>query len=217
MIDLADFSYEDDGHIYRDSQGEMCSATGSLKKAGIVDYSMVDPVLLEMKKVLGNNVHRWTARHDLKQNPDPMELTAREWGYATSWLNFKKDFLPDFLHVEVPKMGIIGGYRCGGTADNIAYMKRAMWIIDKKCCSSPMAAWELQLADYEMIETKLPYLGVFNRMSVRLGPNGKYYPTVYTDPQAAQVATAALTLAYDPTNAWGRTTVDAWKYNHRVM
>jgi hypothetical protein len=217
MIELEDFSYEDDTHEYRNSAGELRqSATGCLKEAGLVDYSMVDPFLLETKRVIGKNVHKWTAVHDTEGDNDPMIITAREWGYCQAWLSFKRDFAPEFVEVEKPMMGLIGKREVGGTPDNIAMMKRAMWIIDKKCCSVTMPSWEIQTAIYEMLKSRAPYLGLYNRMSVILKPDGSYRPVVYQDARAAVVATAAVALAYDKDDHNSRRIVEAWAYNKRV-
>jgi hypothetical protein len=217
MTDFEDFTYEDDTHEYRSGDGIVRpSVTGTLKTAGVVNYSMVNPEVLEYKRVLGSNVHLWTSFHDRHGDNDPMSVTPREYGYCQAWLNFKRDFNPRFLAVETAMLRPIGGLLVGGTPDNVAIIRSRPWVIDKKCCATTMAAWELQVADYEMMLTQLPYLGVYGRMSVRLGPDGRYHPVVYTDPQAATVAKAALALAYNPKDQAARTIVDVWKYNKKI-
>jgi hypothetical protein len=217
MIALEDFTYEDDVHEYRCAQRIVRpSATGTLKNCGIVNYRMVDPVILEDKRILGDHVHKWTAKHDVEGDNDPMIITPREWGYCQAWLNFKEDFRPIFTAIEQPMLRPIRGMLVGGTPDAVCIIRNKPWIVDKKCCSSVMAAWELQVADYEMMLTQLPYLGVYGRMSVRLAPNGKYFPTVYTDPTAAHVATAALTLSYNPKDQPALDMVASWKYNKKI-
>jgi hypothetical protein len=216
-MEFEDFSYEDDSHEYRDAGGRLApSATGTLKTCGIVNYSMVDPDVLERKRVIGQNVHHWTKLFDLGKDPDPMSVTEEEHGYCRGWLRFTADFRPNWIRVEQPRMYVIGGLKVGGTADNIGVMARRPWIVDKKCCSSDQPSWELQVADYEMGETGKMVVGLYDRMSVRLKPNGTYAIKVYQDPNAAIVAYAALCLSYDPTDQKARDLVDVWKWNKGI-
>ena len=216
-----DFHYDDDTHIYWDGTGrKRPSMTGVLKEAGIVDYSMVDPALLEEKRLLGQEVHAWTAEHDRDGHNDLTTLSTKAVPYAKAWLKFKQDFHPTFVEIEQPRMAKIGGpsgILLGGTPDAIVMINRRLWILDKKCCTTTQPSWELQVAGYEMQYTKKSYIGILGRMSVRLAPNARYYPMMYEDERAAVVMTEAARLVENPSDLRAKKIVDAWKYNKGIL
>lgn len=194
MFTPTEFSYEDAEHIYTDNEGIVRpSVTQCLALGGVFDYSMVPIELLERKKIIGNNVHDWTADYDTGLDPDPTQLTEEEAAYAQGWIDFVRDTRPEWVAIEQPMMGSIHGTIVAGRPDRIAIINRKLWVIDLKCCAAHHPGWKLQTAGYEMLYTKRPTVGAMGRMSVRLTPDGRYVPNQkpYDDPHDA-VAFAAF-------------------------
>lgn len=216
-----DFTFEEDRHKYFDGAGlERPSVTGTLKTCEIFDYSMVDPVLLERKRLIGQNVHAWTAEYDRCAGRieliDPHMLTDEEKAYGYGWPKFIEALRPQFIEIEKGKMGLLGGIRVGGTPDRIALINRRLWVVDIKCSSMMHAGWGLQLADYEMLHTGRDAVGIMGRMVVRLPGNGKWSMRSFPDPVDGTVALAAARWAVNPGDELARSTVVNWRKNMRV-
>ncbi len=198
MLTSDDFSFEEDGHVYRNHEGIVRpSVTQCLALGGVFNYSMVDPAILEHKRIVGTNVHNWTADYDVGLNPDPMALTEEESGYARGWLRFVADTKPQWVEIEKGMLKRVHGIEIGGRPDRIAIIGRRMWVLDIKCTSVEHPGWRLQTALYEMMYTGLFYLGTMGRMAVRLRPDGTYVPNSkpYSDPSDANAAIAFLQCA----------------------
>lgn len=218
--DLDEISFDVDSHTYRNPDGVVVpSVTQTLSLAGIFDYSMVPPELLERKKIIGTNVHAATAEYD-RSGCDTIRmfsmLTEEERPYAEGWVNFVRDVRPRFINIEARMMGKIGGLELAGTPDRIAIIGNRLWVIDIKCSSCNNPGWALQDADYEMLHCNRSTLGVMGRMNVRLSPKGTYNTLTYSDPTDAAAAIAALAIAHDPFDQAARDTIEAWKSNHRI-
>ncbi len=185
---LDDFTFDEDLHEYRNAGGILRpSVTQVLKICGAVDYSMVPPDLLERKRVIGTNVHAWTATYDRGVGPDgvrtdpidDISLTDEEWGYAQGWIKFCDDVRPQWLHIERKVLKPIAGIEVGGTPDRICLINRRVYVLDIKCSACLAPAWALQTAMYEMHETGHAKCGILGRMVVRLTADGKYRPPTF--------------------------------------
>lgn len=216
--DLDEISFEEDSHTYRNPAGVVVpSVTQTLALAGIFDYSMVPPELLERKRIIGTNVHGWSAWSDtlapLQSQP---RLTDEEFGYAEGWVKFVSDVRPRFINIEGRMMGYLSGLELAGTPDRIAIIRNRLWVLDIKCSSCNNPGWALQTADYEMLHCKRSFIGFMGRMIVRLSSKGTYNTLTYSDPTDAAASIAALAIAHDPFNQSARDTIEAWKSNHRI-
>jgi hypothetical protein len=211
MIDAAEldvFSYDDDTHTYRNSRDEVRpSVTETLKHGGLFDYSRIDPRLLERKRIIGSNVHAWTAEYDRTGDDDLLKLSPDEEPYARAYLAFRRDLKMQILDVELPMLRPIHGLEIGGTPDRRVRIGQRIYILDLKCVAAFHHAWRLQLADYVMMLTGRPDCSMYGRAIVRLRPDGAYrYDPI--DPKWDETDSAVAA-------AFVQTFV--WKRNHRLL
>lgn len=198
------FSYEEDTHTYRNGQGIVRpSVTQILKDAGVFDYSHIDPQILERKRRIGSNIHRWTAKYDREGLLDQSKLAEDEIGYFQGWLRFRKEskFLLD--DIAQPTLSNIMGIELGGRPDRTGYLGSMQYVLDIKTCTARHPGWALQLALYEMLLTRIPRCGRMGRMAVQLFPDGKYEIFCMETPSDAGAAISALMLS-------------AWKQNNGI-
>lgn len=198
MPQFEDFHYEDAGHIYTDNEGIVRpSITQCLSAVGIFDFSKADPARVEYKKILGSNVHNWTADLDSGMHPDPMELSEEEYCYAQGWMQWVKDVRPEWVEIEKARFRNIAGTVVVGRPDRIARINNRLWVIEQKCCAAHHPGWKLQTALQEMLFTGHPCVGLLGRMAVRLTPDGKYIPNhkPYEDLNDGQVAISIVKTA----------------------
>ncbi|MGI4827769.1 MAG: hypothetical protein ACRYFU_06215 [Janthinobacterium lividum] len=206
MASFADFTYEDDLHLYRNARGLVRpSVTQVLREVGIFDYSRVDRAVLERKRCLGQNVHLCTAEYDREGWVDPTWIADEEQGYFDAWLRFRRESGCEVLSVEEPMLRPIMGMELGGTPDRVLRLRGRSFVADLKTCATAHPGWRLQTALYEMMLTGSPRCGAMGRLAIQLLPDGRYVlPGDYDDPSDASAAIAALTLA-------------TWKSNHRRL
>ncbi len=197
------FTYEEDGHLYRNARGAVRpSVTQVLKEAGVFDYSRVDPAVLERKRLLGQNVHLCTAEFDREGWVDETWLRDDEIGYYNAWLRFRRESRCEVLNIEEPMLRTIMGIEIGGTPDRVLVLNGRRYVADIKTCTAKHPGWRLQTALYEMMLTGVPRCGQLGRLVIQLLPNGSYdTPNDYDDPSDAGAAIAALTLATWKANA----------------
>jgi hypothetical protein len=215
--DSHEFSYEDSTHEYRNAVGILRpSVTGTLKTAGVIDYRGVPAAVLENARRRGSNVHRWTAEYDRHGFIDETWMQDDEIPYFEAWLRFRRESRAVFEVIEQPMLRTICGMEVGGTPDRIGFLGRTRFIFDIKCCRNRHPGWALQLADYEMMETRRARVGHLGRMVVQLYPNASYNAFAFDDPTDAPAAIAALRLAstndrFESDDA--RLTLNAWMSN----
>ena len=218
LTDSHEFSYDDDLHEYRNAAGIVRpSVTQTLKVGGVIDYSMVPPAILENARRRGTNVHAWTAEFDRYGSIDETWLQEDEIPYFEAWKKFRRESKFVITEIEQPMLGSILGMEVGGTPDRLGFLGRNKFVLDIKCCRARHAGWALQVADYEMMKTRVPRVGHLGRMIVQLFPTGLYNSFPYEDASDAGAAIAALTLAstqdkFEAEDAM--LTLNAWKHNH---
>lgn len=205
MSELDDFTFDEDLHEYRNAQNVLRpSVTQVLKICGAIDFSHVPLDLLERKRVIGTNVHKWSADYDrpllnggIRTDPiDDISLSDEEWGYAQGWMKFCDEVRPKWLHIEQKMLRTVGGIEVGGTPDRICLIGRRLYVVDIKCSACLAPAWRLQTAMYEMMHTGHAKVGVLGRMIVRLTADGKYRPpTIHDDTSDAAGALHMLGAA----------------------
>ncbi len=197
------FTYEEDGHLYRNARGAVRpSVTQVLRDAGIFDYSRVDPVVLERKRLLGQNVHLCTAEFDREGWVDETWLAEEAAGYFRAWLRFRRESRCEMLAIEQPMLRSVMGIEIGGTPDRVLRLGGRTYVADIKTCTAQHPGWRLQTALYEMMLTGVPRCGQMGRLVIQLLPDGTYrMPEEYDDPSDAGAAISALTLATWKANA----------------
>jgi hypothetical protein len=201
---LDTFSYEDDTHTYRNEQGIVRpSVTQILKEVGVFDYSHIDPQILERKRRIGSNVHRWTAEYDREGFLDETRLAEDESGYFQAWLRFRRESKFVLGEIAQPILRNVMGIELGGRPDRTGYLGATKYVIDLKTCTARHPGWALQLALYEMLLTGIPRCGHMGRMVVQLFPEGDYETFCMETPSDAGAALSALMLS-------------AWKQNNGI-
>ena len=182
-MDVHEFQFEEDQHVYRDGRGIVRpSVTQALSMAGIFDFSMVPPDVLENARRRGTNVHRYTAEFDRSGDLDPTWLLEDELPYYEAWLKFRSESGCKIVEIEQPMMKTVAGIVVGGTPDRVAFFGANKYVLDLKCCSSSHPGWALQTALYAMMLTDVPHTEYMGRMSVQLFPTGNYKTIVYDNP-----------------------------------
>ena len=196
VTDLDTFSFDEDTHTYRNADGiERISVTQALHQVGCYDFSMVRRDVLERKARIGRNVHRFTAEWDCEGEIDETWIASDEIGYFRAWQRLMGDYCFTWEKVEEPQMATILGMEVGFTPDRVGWRNGVRWVVDLKCCTTRHPAWELQTADYEMLLTGRPHLGMMCRMAALLRPDGTYKPLVHDKLADAGPAIGALQLA----------------------
>lgn len=205
ITSIHDFSFEEDTHTYTHAGKSCKSVTGLLKQYGFIDYSFVKPGLLERKRVLGKDVHGWTACYDITGNDDMLSLPEEGEGYARAWMKFRRESgFFQILEVEKPIMGRIYGVPIAGTPDReLLYRRTKRITADLKCCVTAMPWWKVQTASYRMMRDRKCHLNGGERCSIQLFPDGTYDVLWYTDPTDGDAFLAMVAL-------------EAWKSNHGV-
>jgi hypothetical protein len=201
---LDDFSFEEDTHTYRNKEGIVKpSVTQVLKSAGVFDYSRVPVDILERKRVIGSNVHKWTEYYDRDGFIDETWIADTEQGYFEAWLKFRKESGFVIKGIEHRTLAPIAGMEVGGTYDRYGFFGQYPYLLDIKTCTAKHPGWALQLALYEMLQTGKARCGHMGRGVVQLLPTGKYKLHHYEDPRDADVAISALALSN-------------WKHNNNL-
>lgn len=204
MEEIHTFSYEDDTHIYRNQQGIVRpSVTQILRDAGVFDYGHIDPQILERKRRIGSNIHRWTAVYDRESSLEQSLLAEDEIGYFQGWLRFRKESKFLLGEISQPVLRNIMGVEIGGRPDRVGYLGSTKYVVDIKTCTVRHPGWALQLALYEMLLTGIPRCGRLGRMAVQLFPDGNYEIFCMETPSDAGAAISALMLS-------------AWKQNNGI-
>ena len=207
------FSYDDDLHEYRNAAGLVRpSVTETLKSGGVFDYSRVDKTLLEFKREIGKNVHRWTRAHDEsgRQMDDTLDLYREERPYAESYMRLLDEVMPqvEWIEIEKPMVVDISGFEVGGTPDRFLRFGQRLMTWDLKCVAAFHPGWRLQLADYNMMRSRTSHCGKYGRAIVRLMKDGR---TAKLDPIKPEYD------AVDSAAAAAMVTRFVWLKNHNLL
>lgn len=207
------FSYDDDLHEYRNASGLVRpSVTQTLKDGGIFNYSRVPAALLNLKREIGKNVHRWTARHDEsgRAEDDLLDLYPEERPYAESYMRLLDEYGPMISWIEIEKamLADVSGFEMGGTPDRFLRFGQRLMTWDLKCVAAFHPGWRLQLADYNMMRSKRSTCAQYGRAIVRLMKDGRKAKLDIIDPKydAVDSATAAALVT-----SW------VWRRNHNLI
>lgn len=152
------------------------SVTEILALNGLVDFSMVDPDVLENARRRGSTLHEWldllNGGHLSADDEPPPEIA----GYVQAFLRFRSDtgYVATAWEqvVKSPALGYCG------TFDQLGVLDGAPILLDTKATSA-LGAWvRLQVAGYAMALDPMPA-----RAALRLLPDGTYRFERYTSRQ----------------------------------
>lgn len=165
-----------DNHSYIDLSGQrVLSVTQAIKIAGLVDFSMVPPQVLQYACDRGRLVHQGCATIDRGESLDDVEIPEPVMPYLEAWMRFLSDmrFVPDPDWVEVPMIVNLFGHRIGMTPDTVGTIGSILTVIERKATASKHPAWKLQTAGY-LLGLNASGQQVRQRMAVQLLKTGKY-------------------------------------------
>jgi hypothetical protein len=181
-IDSEDFVFEEDGHLYKTSEGIVRpSITQMMQAAGIYDFSRVPRDVLENARRRGTNVHRWCQEWDLYGSIDESWIADDEMPYVEAWIKFKRDSKIVIRKVETPMLRPIAGVLIGGTPDVEGFIGSRPVVVERKACRAVHIGWGVQTALQEMLITGKPRVGHIDRIAVQLKPNGDYKAIPHED------------------------------------
>jgi hypothetical protein len=220
MVDDAEldtFSFDADTHRYVNARGqERPSVTQTLQAGGLFDFSRINPAVLERKRLIGSEVHAWTAAYDQAILEFPHHSRMWPWmdsvseeaeRYCAAWIKFRSEIAFTTLGIEVQMLKPVMGLELGGTYDRKVRIGNRIHILEIKTVASFHHAWRLQLADYVMQDTGRSNCSMYARSVVRLLNNGTYrFDTI--DPQWDETD-SAVAVAFAQTYMW--------KKNHNLL
>ena len=202
-------SFSEAGHVYRLDGRRVPSVTDVLRATGISpDYSRVEPVTLENKRLLGTAVDAalvYLQEGDL--DPDSVDpgILPRIEAFQLFCKDF--DFKPVKIHLRM--WPVLRGMHYGGQLDVIGLAKYTLLLLDFKCVEGPPEpAWGCQTAAYAhgappVLEAPFRY----QRASLQLKENGRYHYKEWNDPGDIQEFEWALGLVWKRLNRgediWG--------------
>ncbi len=146
-------TFEEQGHVYKFEGKRVMSLTQILDAAGLVDYSMVQPAVLEAKRILGGKVHEYCLWNDQGElDMDDLKPWPKYWNRVEGWRQFVADsgFMPDLTWCEVPAAARVNGmlyaltvdrYGVVGDGENIANA-----VIEIKTCADKEPSHQIQTA-----------------------------------------------------------------------
>lgn len=200
-----DVFFEPDAHAYIDTDGSrLMSITQAIKIAGLIDYSMVSPDVLEFAKWRGKMVHKATALYDqgfsLAEYIIPVECEPYIDAYALFCREMK--FVPDPNWVEKPMIVELFGHRIGMTPDVVGTIYGVPTVVERKCTSAAHPSWSVQTAG-QALGLRAAGLQIRDRLAVQLLKTGRYRLHPHTDAGDFQTFADAYRIA-------------AWKLKHNL-
>lgn len=169
--------YDPVAHGYYDESGKwVVSATQLISLVGFSDYSMVNPEVLERKRLIGKEAHDHSACIDKYGDVDPSWISddARPYVEAYQLFRHQRHFVPDHEWIERPVIVCIHGMKVGVTPDACGKLDGYDAILERKCVAASQASWSIQTALQEFARFKAPHIGRAQRFAVQLLDNGKY-------------------------------------------
>ena len=128
-----DIFFEEQTHTYIVDGMEVPSVTTILNYMSDVEYSKVNPSVLEQAARRGSLVHEYTELMDYDAMPDEVEYEVA--GYLEAYAKFLRDYKPDWDGVE--KMTYSEEFYYIGTIDRIGKIDGRKCIVDIKTLASP--------------------------------------------------------------------------------
>lgn len=209
MIVDSEVYFERDAHAYYDGDGTRhMSTTQAIKLAGLIDYSMVAPDVLERARIRGSLVHQSTVV--LEEDGEaalgwyeiPDECLPYIEGYKTFLRETKWESDPAWI--EKPIITQVAGQRVGMTADRMGTVFGLPTVLEIKCTSARHPCWGVQLASYAHGLPPPERYRNYQRLAVQLLPTGSYKLWPYEDASDFDIFCSALRIA-------------AWKLKNRLV
>lgn len=191
------FSFEDDGHVYRNARGNIVpNVTLIMESVGISGYEDIPKRVLDWKSELGTAAHL-ACKYADEDGVDWESLDQRYRGYVCGWEKFKEEsgFQPHPDWIERRGIFTIDGMECGMTIDRVGLWDKQEYTTEIKCTADEMPSFGIQTAAYAMGYFQATKK-ITKRCAVQLFPDGGYKVHYYNDNRDLQVFRAALQIAY---------------------
>ena len=210
--------FVEDTHEYREGGAVRISVTQAIKAAGLIDYSLVPPDVLERARQRGVNLHQCAEFHDREGSFDPSWLPEEHAGYFEGWLRFRRESGFLIRAIEHRRIGQHAGIRYGMTLDREGWMGAWPTILDLKFTAAKHPSWGVQLALYELGVTGRPRVGRYRRAAVQIKPNGSYKLHDFSDPSDGDIARTVLLFTHSHGDMSRHVEVlEQWKINHGIQ
>ena len=185
----------DSNHIYRDTETGLTipNVTSILEKAGLVDFSMVNPEKLKRAQDFGKAVHLACHLYD-KHNLDMGSLDPALKPYLEDWIKWKKD--SGFLIDSSEKIVYSKIYNYAGTYDRVGLLDGVRTLIDIKTGTTLPKTIALQIAAYMGAANEGRKMAdkIKRRLSIWLLGDGQARPAEYKERTDFRVFTSCLNI-----------------------
>lgn len=197
--------FERDTHAYMDNGVRRMSTTQAIKIAGLIDYSMVPPDVLQRAANRGTLVHQASVLIDGGADLNEYDVPAECVPYIQAYCLFLREtgFIPDHAFTEKPRIAEIAGQRVGMTPDRVGLLDGVPTVLELKTCSAAHPSWGVQTAGYEMGLPRPARCRNYQRVAVQLMKTGKYKLWPYEDQSDFDIFCDAFRVAQ-------------WKVKHKI-
>lgn len=196
------FTFDADAHIYQLADGRIVPGhTQVLVAGGLVNYSHVEPDILERKSELGREVHNATFLYDAGKT---IKTDARVEPHLEAWIDFRRrtGFKPVLR--EYRDVYELEGRAFGMQFDAIGDLDGIETLVELKICSTIMPHHGVQLAAQAACVRQSRYhlkspLALFRsrgRVVAQLKPNGSFKVHRFIDPSDFPEFVACLHTTY---------------------
>lgn len=171
-----DVHFERDAHAYLDHDGtRILSITQAIKVAGLIDYSMVAPDVLDYAAWRGSMVHQAAAILDKGWDLSEYEIPEECLPYIEAYQKFVREmrFVPDPNWIETPLIVTLFGHRVATTPDAVGTIDGVPTVVERKATSAKHASWAIQTAGQSLVLRSVG-IQVRQRIAVQLLKTGKY-------------------------------------------
>lgn len=171
---MHEIEFFEDEHIYLVDEKEVPSVTTILNYMSDVEYSQVNPSILEQASKRGSLVHEYTELMDCGAVPDEIEYEVV--GYLRAYEDFLRDYKPDWKGIEMPVYE--DTYNYVGTLDRYGVIDGKLCIVDIKTVSSPTKMQKFttcaQTIAYRQALYSMTKELAEDRYALYLGKDGEY-------------------------------------------
>lgn len=171
-----DVFFERDAHAYIDYDGtRIMSITQAIKIAGLIDYSMISPEVLEHAAWRGRMVHQATAALDRGEGLDDYLIPDECLQYITAYERFVREmkFIPDPAWIEQPMIVELFRHRVATTPDAIGTINGVPTVVERKATAAKHPSWAIQTAG-QALALRAAGIQIRQRLAVQLLKTGKY-------------------------------------------
>lgn len=165
-----DIFFDADTHTYLVDGEEVPSVTTILNYMSDVEYSKVNPAVLEQAARRGSLVHEYTELVDYDALPDEIEYEVLP--YIQAYMKFVRDYKPNWVLIEEPLYSEEHNYI--GTVDRIGYIDGRLSVVDIKTLASPTKMQKFTVSAQTSAYERAYEGCIEKRYALYLGKDGDY-------------------------------------------